>query len=186
MKPRRKHIYVIIIGVGLAAVVVDRIIGTGWTGQPDPAAASAVPERTMAVPADAANVAAVLAAAPFPRRLPAAPSPHLQRDLFAIPPSAMEALGVVVPGSDVAAGSGQGSRVQGVSRAEEFAADHELSAILFDGERYLVVVNGDVLEIGQGIDGCTLNAVDERGVIFECGDGAARLEIASEFDMDGS
>jgi hypothetical protein len=46
-----------------------------------------------------------------------------------------------------------------------------------------VVVSGDVLEIGQGIDGCTLKSVDEGGAFFECGDGAARLEIDTGFDL---
>lgn len=181
MNRRRKHLYGLVIGIGLAAVVADRFMGLGVTGEPAEADAAGglVVNSEAAGAADDAG-AIVAAAAPFPRSLPAAPSPQWSRDLFAVPPSALEAFGIVV--SETGAVQGPGADAAAVpSRAEQFIGRHRLSAVMINGSSRLVVLDDDqMIEIGQAMDGCTLTAVDDAAAVFDCGDGAARLEIESE------
>lgn len=75
----------------------------------------------------------------------------------------------------------------GPSPAERFQQQHRLTAVMGTGQTGYAVVDGQMLRLGQKIDGFTLTAISERSAIFELGD--LRVELAVQIagsHLDGA
>ncbi len=75
----------------------------------------------------------------------------------------------------------------GPSPAEQFQQQHRLTAVMGTGQSGYAVVDGQMLRLGQKIDGFTLTAISERSAIFELGD--LRVELAVQLagsHLDGA
>jgi hypothetical protein len=168
--------YLAVVGLGLAAIVVDRLIGSGASDAP--ARAQASPSTsTRGTPARGSVPADVrVEAAPFPRDLPIVPAGLPTRDPFAPPPE-------FVPKPPPGRGPDRPGSVPDTvvtPPSALFAQAHRLSAVLAGGPRGIVVVDGELVEVGQSVDECTLTAVADIEATFTCKDGPITLSVSSD------
>ena len=126
----------------------------------------------------------------LPGRLASIPDPAGQRlepfdpksdvpDSFAPPPLASK--------SDPAALSsdnGAADALDRVGRNEAghaaFAARHTVEGVMIDQRLKIAVIDGELRQLGQTIDGCTLVNITDYEVRFECRDGIAALKVHGE------
>lgn len=181
MTKKKKIIYGIVVGFGLLALLVDRMMVT----RPQSVSARAAtlpstPNSAIQVSPNGASPIELVAAAPFPQfsvqDLPA----RSLRDAFTITPAAVQAMG----GANPAGGAGLNGPSNDSSNhsAAQFGARHKLSAVLEAGGFGVAVVDGQLIEMGDALDACELIAITGRQAVFECHDGAATLEVASSID----
>lgn len=178
MTKKKKIIYGIVVGVGLLALLVDRM--TAARPQSASAAAAMLPSTPNSAiqvsPSDASPIE-LLAAAPFPQfsmhDLPTRPL----RDAFTITPAAVQAMG----GANPASGAGLNGSSDDSSNhsSAQFGAQHKLSAVLEAGGFGVAVVDGQLIKMGDALDACELIEITGRQAVFKCHDGAATLEVAS-------
>ncbi|MBN1513966.1 MAG: hypothetical protein JXB13_18255 [Phycisphaerae bacterium] len=174
MKPRRKKIYAALIALGLVAVVVDRLLGPGASDATGAArAADAAPRATGPAGLALADSARV-EAAPFPRNMPAPPTPEPARDPFA--PPRQQPQEPREPGD-----AGPDGELPGLSAASvTFARSHRLSAVLAGGDAGIVILDDQLLRIGQSVQECTLTHVENAEATFQCFDGPVILRVDTQ------
>lgn len=158
----------ILVSLGAVAVlglVVDRVaLGPA---EADAALAPILEERPVAAAAAEAAVPAIAPAAeaPVARRLDELALAHdihspSRFDAFTCPP-------------DWHATQGQAA----IASADNFMPAHRLTAVV-RGERNAAVVNGQLIHVGEQIDGRRLIAVDRDSATFEGGGGRIRLVLS--------
>jgi hypothetical protein len=164
-----------VIGIGLMAVVIDRLSGGGG---PDPASAEppnvdAASAMTEVAPA---AIKILVQPAPFPDNFPTVDRPGPVRDLFAMTPAVRSLL---APDEDVASADKepQGDDQKRPPTVEAFLADHDLSAVFVHGKARVAIVNGRMIQPGQTVEGCALREIIGQTVRFECRDGVAELRV---------
>jgi hypothetical protein len=185
MSANRKKLYGCILLLGLAGLLVDRLLfaepsaAVATTSepepvdseQPDPSAANGPYGPTTGNPG-------ALAAAPFPRELPPLNPNVAVRDIFALTAVARRAMsdpvGLATSGGPLA----DNVRVHGTTIAQ-FTEKHRLSAVMAGAGARLAIVDDRWLQIGQSVDGCKLLEITGQKAIFQCADGAAELEVAT-------
>ncbi len=172
MTRKKKKTYAAILVVGMAALIVDRLMPGGGATTPETAEAS-VPAiaRTTGEPSEApADLAHLIPDIPFPRELPSATLDGPIRDAFS-PPTAADQRAV-----DPSTAPGNGQRPL---TAAEFAALHRLDAVMNEGDLQIAILDGRWLRLGDRVDGCRLDQMDGIRVIFRCETGEkAVLEVA--------
>ncbi len=163
MKPRRKKLYAALVLLGLVAVVVDRLIGPGVTDAPGAARADGVAPRAGTAK-EAVPEALCVEAAPFPRHVPAPFRVEPTRDPFA-------------PPSQHSSSFGEFDVDDPSEASATFEQSHRLAAVLSTGEGGLVIVDDQLLRVGQSIQECTLTRVEGAEATFVCFDGPITLHV---------
>lgn len=173
--PRAKtKIYIAFMLLGGAALVVDRCVLTPSTTMPAPAAASAPglaaqPPAQAAGPTPGAPQLATLEL-PFPRAIPVWDPQSPIRDLFA-PFSDDDAADKRRKRSPRRGDAGKGS-------CADFAAQHQLEAVLVQESLKIAILDGVWVRIGESVDGCVLTEIIGNKVRFRCRDGDALLALS--------
>ncbi len=173
----KKKWYLVVLVLGGAVLIVDRVILS--EGATDPTAVLAAPDSvpaggtpTFVAPAAAASP---IPEVPFPVGVTSLGPDHVLRDLFAQPKSAI----------------GQGDSVDNVRRsgsaadpgfgrvtASAFMTRHRLQAVLRNPTLTIAVVDGTWVHVGESVDDCTLTAIENETAHFECFDAAVTLTVA--------
>jgi hypothetical protein len=167
----RKHkLYVGLVGLALAAFLVDRFVLS--ESGPAPAAASVRPPTVPAAiiagaPAPGDAKAAPEAAAPRPSvaaRLAALEEvvrfePDLLRDAFVPPASWLPA----TPEPKVIAEAPPEEKAVD----DRFGETHRLSSLMLAADGGIAIVNGKAVRVGGTLDGYTLTAVQPGSAVFE-------------------
>jgi hypothetical protein len=173
MRRRRRIIYLALIGLGIAALVLDRTLSAR---APARAAAS---DGAATQPRAAASTSAAAATsqwryvvAPFPS-LPASIDPAARHDPFEIAPVVHEALQPPAPADAGETGLGQSA----VAQQASFSERHVLSAVIFFDGAGVAVIDGMSVTSGQTFDGCQVAKIAPRTVTFTCTDGINALHI---------
>jgi hypothetical protein len=167
MTSRRKVTYAGVIALGVAVMAIDRLTGDGNAGEPASAEAAELPRAPRPTPTrDPAGQPVRVEAAAFPRDLPSAALSGPPRDPFALTVELLEALAPPQEPANVAAPRLGDPRVQ--SLAERFAAEHTLSAVLVSADGASVIVNAQILQVGESVDGCVLQSVTGHTALFQC------------------
>lgn len=172
MSSTRKRVYLIVIGVGGVALLVDRFVLNDPATGPKPARAAV---NRLDENASAENAGKVpIPEIPFPKNLPDAPPSDALRDIFVRPDNAG-----ATAGSDGAAGhdSKQPEKTKESSQGE-FVKRYSLDAVFREADLQVAVVNGHWLRIGDTIGACTLVSIRETAARFRCPDGDAVLDIS--------
>ncbi len=174
MSPRRRTTYLILIGVGGVALLVEAfVLGEDATPQtaPDGGSSGSV---VLAVSAAVAEVGGPLPVPelPFPV-LKAKETPELTRDPFRPPGSPDNAMGGEAEAK-------KGSQVT----SHLFGELHRLDGVMLQQSLKIAIVDGTSVRIGQAIDGCTLTAVSENDVRFSCDDGEVTLRVGASNTRD--
>ncbi len=180
MSPRKRNAYMIVVGLGVAAVAVDRLFllppeeASGEpappppvTSTPPPAAATATPvpaETTTAPSPVAARVAIAdrLEAIALREKL----DPARVEDAFE-PPSAW-----------LMADAGPANPV--TSTAQRFRESHNLNAVMATGRDGYAIIDGRTLYIGQEMDGFTLVEVHKRTAVLVSGRERVELSLPGD------
>ncbi len=171
MNSRKKMIYGGIVGAGLIALLVDRLL---------PSDIGPGPAEAVASPGSHAAAAAPLTANPLPQVVASPFPPGLRtqtgvRDVFAISPAVSERLDAQ---AETAIDGSPAARRPGMRpRAAEFRDEHRLTAVLRDGQTQIAIVDGRWVREGEKIDGCPLRRVDGQTAWFECADAEAELTL---------
>lgn len=175
MSAKKKKIYAMVLLVGLAALLVNQLLGS----EPAPAAAApgTASERPAADSATAATDAAPLtgrvAAAPFPRDLPGPEAIDSLRDAFVLTPAAHKA----VLGNTDLSDSRTGRRAARLSVAAEFEESHQLLAVMTAPDTRVAIVDEQWVQVGQTVDGCRLLEIMGQTALFQCVDGRVLLTV---------
>ena len=188
MTSKKKKAYAVLVIVGFVALVGDRLLTSSTT--PAPAAAANGGPMTLPVtrggPDGGSNTAGgpagSVAAAAFPRNLPAGPpTPDANaalRDVFGLTPAAHQALRG--PAADAAAnqdGTHPAGTVQHGMTAARFTEGYRLTAVIQGPNIAIAVVDDQWVQLGQSIDGCTLVEITGRSASFRCSDALAQLSV---------
>ena len=161
MRTQRKRAYLVLLGLGAAALLVDRLFLESRVSGPDLAAGreTARVERGSSAAPDQPEVRNI-PELPFPAKLqkysPAAPV----ADLFAAPAGHE---------TEVAAQTDNG---RGKKEAEAAAAQitQMLQGVFVQSNVQYAIVNGRALKRGENINGCTLTEISGTRVKFLCVD----------------
>lgn len=172
MTRKKKKTYAAILVVGMAALIVDRLMPGGGATTPETADAS-VPAIALALEGSSdasAGSANLIPSIPFPRQLPPAPLDRPIRDAFARPTVAG------LKEVDATTASGDGERPL---TASEFAAFHRLSAVMNEDDLQIAILDGRWMRLGDRVNGCRLDKLDGIRAVFTCESGEkAVLEVA--------
>lgn len=174
MSSGRKRWYILLMLLGVAALVADRLVLSDLV---------ATPASVSASPLSAAPVMPAMLSMPelpFPKNLePYAPT-QVIRDLFMAPADSRSGDAAAGEGKSSAGRGGAAGKADGELRAAQFIDTFQLEGLLeADGVR-MVIVNGHWLQVGQRIRGCTLETVIGRSAKFRCSDGLATLKIGGD------
>lgn len=164
----KQKMYGVVLAVGAAALIVDRMYFT-----PASTDAGLIPAATAVDGASLTNPGVAVTGAqasgePVAEQLKQAAGGGLSDlpDAFAMPAAWAKEAGVE--------GLGSASEVT----AMQFCGVHKLTAILHSGAMATVIVDGRLLRLGQCIDGFTLARVGSRWARFERSDVAVDLTMA--------
>lgn len=155
----KRKIYVVILGLGLVALAIDRLFVLPGRAEARPSAVAQVADPpdvpAPAVPADDASGPAAGARVTIADRLDALADLH-EYDLTNLP-------NAFAPSSDWFATDVEPR----VSTASRFLQEHTLNAVMAsEGDGY-AIINGKSLFIGHVIDGFMLVDVRPRSVVLE-------------------
>ena len=178
MNAKKKKIYGAIVLMGLAALLVDRLVFT------EPAPAVAAEDRQTQQPAspqdlETTDSAPSVAAAPFPRGLPEFDPPETVRDLFLLTPAARRFMLGVGAGAPTGEAGGENAAYLGRPTIARFSAAHQLSAVMTGAGTRMAIVDGQRVKVGQPVDGCKLLEIIGQAALFECADGVAKLKVSA-------
>jgi hypothetical protein len=172
----RQKVYAGIAGLGLLAVAADRLLIL-----PHGAAADAPAPDSYAV-----SSAERRPAAPLPVPAPLSQRPTIADRLDAVAAARRFDLTNVrdafVPSPAWLAGSGPQppGLESGRLAAERFRGAHMLTAVVASGEKGYAIIDGQILFIGQVLDGFRLVAVRPRSVVLESNDTRIELVMPSK------
>jgi len=172
MSSTRKRAYLIVIGVGGVALLVDRFVLSEPATGPKPAlaavnrlAADAVAENARKMP---------IPEIPFPKKLPDAPPIAALRDIFVRPDNG----GASAGSNGAAPPTSKNPEKTQDSSPDKFVKRYSLDAVFREADLQVAVVNGHWLRIGDTVGACTLMSIQETAARFQCPDGDAVLDIS--------
>jgi hypothetical protein len=181
MSTRKQRAYLAAIGMGVAALAVDKLVLEHPAAAPAEAAANvdaAGPRR----PVHAATIVAggEIPELPFPRNLPAYDGSTLARDPFL--PSGLAA----DPGGELPSDNGQPAdpKTERLGRVA-FSLRYRLNGVLVHQSLRIAIVEGRWLRIGETLSGCRLVLIGENEARFECFDGEAVLTVINPGRLPG-
>jgi len=177
MKTKRQKILLGALGLALAVFLGDRVYRGMNPGGPSQAEASEIADSTSVVPdqlaglsrEDTASIGAARPENELAKRFEAAKAAHF--------PQLEEVTDIFRP-SHAWAGPAPQTETPLDSdeiRADEFAQDHKLEAMVVSSGSGIVIVSGQCVRIGQELDGFKLVSVGSDSAVFA--DGAARATL---------
>ena len=174
MAKRKKYIYLIVIGIGVAALLADRLLLGGEASGPASAQAG-VPQAVPAVTGSrSVETAASVPELHFPRNLPTYEPSRPLRDLFAAPVRFAER----APAGPVVKFDRFGRRIEDEHTAQAaFVERHTLTAVLVQRDVQIAVVDDAWLRVGDELEGFRLEAIEGEIARFRGPDGAAELRV---------
>lgn len=179
MKMTRRKTYLALLGLGGAALVVDRLLLTTPLAEPWETLAAETPDGESA-PRDVGVPQVVtpqgIPELPFPGGLSAIGLDGLIHDLFAPPSRRADTKAAARP-------AGASCAPHGVPAHKAFADSHRLDAILEEGDVHIAVVGGELLKPGGKIAGCVLRRLEGTKAYFSCEDGEAVLELSASAEI---
>ncbi|MCO6436325.1 MAG: hypothetical protein J5J06_04475 [Phycisphaerae bacterium] len=186
MTPRRKRWFMIMMGISVTAMFVDRFLVGYQMAGPQGASAGTVTEhagQVGGISVRTGDSVALIPEVPFPKNLPESTSRLMSRDLFRRPGRTTSASSIgSAPAKPDRTSNSQTSR----SVAEEFPERHRLEAVMLDGERAIAIVDGQWLREGSLWDGCRLHQIGETKVHFQCNDGDTILQLETTLPLSGT
>lgn len=176
----RKKVYLLLTGLGLVALGIDRFyLGTTMPDsiRADETGAHEVTEESYSEPSRTGRSRSLPpSAAPlgvpqlhFPRNLPAYDPSHEMRDIFARAGAAREVS--QNPAKDSKSPAGAGNAIG----RETFPTKHKVSAIMIQEGLRIAVIDGRWMRIGDKLDGCELTRIEGDFAVFQCQDGDVQL-----------
>jgi hypothetical protein len=169
---KKQTAYGVVLGLAAAGFVVDRLFFTPATAE------AAVPKTTLAAPAvEVPSAAPAQAAAPsipagwLAERLRAATSDsnNQLRDVFAVPaswrPAPKAAPAEIAPKAKLF--------------GEQFCSEHHLEAVVIDGKKGRAVVDGQLVSVGNSIDGFQLVTLTPQSAQFVRGQERVSLALTN-------
>ena len=179
MNSNKKRLYLGVVLLGGLALAVDRFVLTDAAGLPASAQAdSSVPVPSTASGAPEGEVAALsIPQLHFPRLMPEVDLGREMRDVFTPPAH------YLTPKKDTQSGpdnTQSGLSLNGTpqkSKAQAFADNHVLTAVMIQPRLRLAIVDDVWVSIGQTVDDCVLRRVESGSAVFECSDGEAVLQV---------
>jgi len=172
MSSTRKRVYLIVIGVGGVALLVDRFMLSNPATGPKPVRAAVNHLDADGVAENAGKVP--IPEIPFPKKLPEAPPIDALRDIFVRPDNA----GATAGSNGTAGQNPKAPEKTKDSSPDEFAMRYSLDAVFREADLQVAVVNGHWLRIGDTVGACTLVSIRETAARFRCPDGDAVLDIS--------
>lgn len=179
MKMTRRKTYLALLGLGGAALVVDRFVLTTPLAEPWEALAGETHEGES-VPGDARGpqfgTPLGIPELPFPGGLSAIGLDGSIHDLFTPPSRRADTRATARP-------AGASCAPPSVPAHKAFADSHRLEAILEEGDVHIAVVGGELLKPGGKIAGCVLRKLEGTKAYFSCEDGEAVLELSATAEI---
>lgn len=179
MTARRRTLYLLLIGLGGAALGVDRLLLTPSVSGPVEAEGSTGPASspagtvTLSDPRSAEPIPALV----FPGPLPPPGDRMLVRDVFEAPEQAFFAVA-----SRTATDKNAPDKTDSTSAEprsfSDFAEQHRLTGVLIRDRLRIAIVDGQWVMPGQAMDSCSLLTVSGIDAAFQCHDGVAVLRVA--------
>lgn len=178
MKMTRRKTYLALLGLGGAALVVDRLLLTTPLAEPGEALAGESHDgestpRDIGVPQVVTPQG--IPELPFPGGLSAIGIDGSIHDLFTPPSRRADTKAAARP-------AGASCAPPGAPAHKAFADSHRLDAILEEGDVHIAVVGGELLMPGGKIAGCVLRKLEGTKAYFSCEDGEAVLELSASVE----
>lgn len=181
MNASRKRTYLIVMGLGATALLIDRLILPAPVTEPVEVLARPVPRQTAKAapgaerPGQTSLIAASIPEVPFPRNLPPSDEVFL-RDLFA--PVLVDDMGnILAPDSETTSAPRPGRLL-----AKDFIAAHKLEAVMTRDQVRIILINGSMLRVDDELDGCRLQEISGDAAHFGCEDGGAILKLSNPLE----
>lgn len=157
----QRWIYVGVLGLSVLALLIDRVF---FSTPASVEAASILPPGALQAPIPAAAPAKASPATPLSggdpivELLRALPVQTMKRDMFALS-------GVFLERSNAAGPTESGSDQHSRAQAASFSSQHKLQTTLI-GEQAMAVVDGQVLHMGDIVDGLSLCRIESNRAAF--------------------
>lgn len=187
MNSNKKRLYLVVVLLGGLALAVDQFVLTDAAGLPASAQAdSSVPARSTALGALEGEAAALsIPQLHFPRLVPEVDPGREIRDVFAPPNRYLTPKKDAQLGPDNSQGAPSLEGKPGESKAQTFAGNHVLTAVMIQPRLRLAIVDDVWVSIGQTVDDCVLKHVENGNAVFECSDGEAVLQVLEQARLLG-
>ena len=173
MPRQKRRLYVGIMILGGAALITDQLIPAGQEAAPREAEASLLRPEPVSPPEASLSIPEL----PFPRGIKPLDGRSDLPDLFA-PPS-LQPISMSVTTDNQATKPPDGIGPMEVSHTA-FSTRHTVEGVMIDQRLRIAVIDGELRQLGQTIDGCTLVEITDTEVRFECRDGSAALRVGEE------
>ena len=175
MTKAKKITYLVVIGVGVSGLILDRVLRSGSSATPARASASENPVPAAGTETESEDSASIFAleVTPFPADLPPVGDTFRGRDPFEMTDSVLKQLSLSIPAEQ----EQSAEESPDSSPRESFQTRHRLSAVMRVGKTQIAVLDGMVLAKGQWLDDCELIQIEDRAVHFDCPDGEVVLTI---------
>ncbi|MCB9851093.1 MAG: hypothetical protein H6817_10370 [Phycisphaerales bacterium] len=170
MKRSRKKAYLAVIGIGLVALVLDRVFSGGTPVAASGAVTSSGSSARARLAAHSDTAQLRVEVLPFPTNIPTAIIAGDERDPFDLTDEARAALFPPPPSESEAQ--------QAESAVRPFDQRHVLSAIIRVGTTRIAIIDDLSVTTGQEVDGCLISSIDERTVKLTCPGGDQALSLA--------
>lgn len=166
---KQRKIILVLLGIGVCALAGDRLTARS-ENVPSAANSSSLAVQTPAITTSAPVLPALTpaTATPLSDRIHSAvarmPRGTALRDMFRVAPAWGSA-------------HGNPARPEGAWGLTSFQQSHRMTALMVDGRRSSVIVDGNPVTLGQSIDGYRLVTVTQDMAVFESAGGRAILRI---------
>jgi hypothetical protein len=176
---RSKKLFLGILGIAVAALLIDRLVLAPGEAGPQQASASAVPRA----PASPPPAPAAAPASPG-RTAPAADSPSVADRLLAMAASRQfdpaDVGDAFAPRGSWAARLVKGKLDVVLDPAADFARNHRLMSLVFGEKGACAVINGKLYGVGEIVDGHKLVRLTPHSAVFQSNTHQVELTIDPE------
>lgn len=172
MTSKRKRTYLLVIALGGAGLLVDRLIAPSST-QADsnlfaPGVEVAARTRPGATPANPQNpVELSVPELPFPRTLPQWDTGEPIRDIFSSANS----------NAPTEKRRARAAEAEGYGTCAHMIKSCHINALMVNERVQIAVINGERMQVGRELLGCKLFSVEGHQVRFRCADGDVGLTL---------
>ncbi len=177
MTKKRKHLYAVILILGVIVIALDRVSQNPTISAPATAVAASANHPNSpqdSVTPNHTNFS--IPEMPFPENLPPFDNHFALRDIF-VPPLARSKANL--SNDDADNGRSDRDRHAGPLRSDVFSSHHSLNAILNGPRLKIAVIDEQWVHVGDILDGCKLQKIEGISAIFSCPDGSAILNLMS-------
>ena len=180
MMNKRKALYGLLLGAALLGLLIDRL-QRGGASAAGPTARAVRPVAVVRPPSPAPLIAAIFAVTdsrPVEDRSPGGPL----RNAFACSPEMLshyKAAAGPAPKPPEQQAAERRAALQ--AEADLFAGAHQLKGVQIAGQGRWAMIDGQVLRVGQRLEGWTLRQIDHYRVVFTRPGGKLELRLPEPF-----